>query len=245
MKSWAMSCGLPTILLLLVMLASAQDAETLSRATSYEPLMIAAGKRHGVDPRLIWAVAYLETRFRPEQVSRAGARGMMQFMPATANRYGLKNPHDPASSIDAAARYLRDLQAMFAHRIDLVLAAYNSGEYTVMAFRDGRRLVLSNGKILNPNGIKTGGVPPYRETCGYVRSGVALYLGLAARNDFGPINRSSLRLQDELKAEGAEDPVPEEVIELKQGSIYVVKELAPADTPILPQSSATRSIYSQ
>lgn len=55
----------------------------------------------------------------------------MQFMPDTAKRFGLKNPHDPKEAIDAAARYLRDLLKRFGGRLDLALAAYNSGEGTV------------------------------------------------------------------------------------------------------------------
>ncbi len=84
----------------------------------------------------------------------------MQFMPATALRYGLVDAHDPAQAIDAAARYVRDLSRRFNGDIRLVLAAYNSGEGTVEAYRDGRRLVLPNGKIINPGLLKTGGVPP-------------------------------------------------------------------------------------
>src|SRR5262249_33845225 len=160
-----------------------QDAETLRRAEQYEPLMMEAGARRGVDPRLLWTIAYLETRFRPDQVSRVGARGMMQFMPATATRLGLRDPNQPADSIDAAARYLRKLQAMFGHRLDLILAAYNAGEEAVAAYRDGRKLLLSNGKMINPQGIKTGGVPPYRETRDYVNDGIALYLRLAERRE--------------------------------------------------------------
>src|SRR5262249_48687218 len=160
-----------------------QDAETLRRAEQYEPLMIEAGARQGVDPRLLWTIAYLETRFRPDQVSRAGARGMMQFMPATATRLGLRDPHQPADSIDAAARYLRKLQAMFGHRLDLIPGGYKGVEETVMEYRDGRILPLSNGKMINPQGIKTGGVPPYRETRSYVTSGIALYLRLAERRE--------------------------------------------------------------
>jgi len=66
----------------------------------------------------------------------------------TARRYDLRDPFDPCAAIDAAARYLRDLQDMFDHRLDLMLAAYNAGEYTVLAFRDGRQLTLSDGRII-------------------------------------------------------------------------------------------------
>jgi soluble lytic murein transglycosylase-like protein len=98
----------------------------------------------------------------------------MQFMPDTASRYGLSNPHDPQQAIDAAARYLRDLLRKFGGRTDLALAAYNAGEGTVESFRTGRALVLPTGKVVNSRGQITGGIPPYRETQQYVRSIIAL-----------------------------------------------------------------------
>jgi hypothetical protein len=93
----------------------------------------------------------------------------MQFMPDTAVRYGLRNPHDPKTAIDAAARYLRDLLKKFDGRIDLAVAAYNAGEGAVESFRTGRPLLLRSGKIINPHQFVTGGVPPYRETQNYVK----------------------------------------------------------------------------
>jgi len=101
----------------------------------------------------------------------------MQFMPDTAARYGLTNPHDPEAAIDAAARYLRDLLQKFGGRIDLALAAYNSGEGAVESFRTGRPLVLRTGKIINPRGVITGGIPPYSETQSYVNSILKLSFG--------------------------------------------------------------------
>jgi soluble lytic murein transglycosylase-like protein len=88
----------------------AQNVNASKRARSYEPLIVAASIKHRVDPRLLWTVAWLESRFQPNVISSAGARGMMQFMPATARRYGLSDPFDPAQAVDAAARHLRDLQ---------------------------------------------------------------------------------------------------------------------------------------
>jgi Transglycosylase SLT domain len=224
---------------------TAQDAETLKRAVVYEPLMIAAGKHYGVDPRLIWTVGYLETRFRHYDdrgriiTSRAGAKGMMQFMPMTARRFGLDDPHKPADSIDAAARYLRQLQSLFNHRLDLVLAAYNAGQHAVMAFRDGRRLILSNGKILNPNGIRTGGVPPYRETYAYVKNGVAQYLRLiGATGETQVVRHKRLVIPQRVRLERTE-PLPNEIAELKQGSIYIVT----SDTPHKSTEHSAGSIY--
>jgi len=144
-----------------------------AKARRFEPFILGSAKKHGVDPRLLWTIAWLETRFEPNRVSRAGARGLMQFMPATALRYGLANPHDPIAAIDAAARYVRDLAARFGNRADLVLAAYNSGEETVDAYLTGRT-IKAGKKIINPTGIVTGGIPPYRETRAYVAQGLRL-----------------------------------------------------------------------
>jgi len=150
-----------------------------TRARVYEPLIASAAERHNVDPNLLWTIAYLESRFRHDAVSykngKPCAYGLMQFTDATALRYGLTNPHDPRESIDAAARFVRDLQARFGPRVDLILAAYNAGEGTVEAFRDGRTLVLPNNKMINPRGQRTGGIPTYAETRQYVARGEIIY----------------------------------------------------------------------
>lgn len=156
---------------------SATDA-VIMRAKLYEPLIISAARRHQIDPHLLWTIAYLESRFRQEAVSykngKPCAYGLMQFTVPTAVRYGLANPHDPQQSIDAAARYVRDLQSRFGPRADLILAAYNAGEGTVEAFRNGKTLDLQN-RVINPRGIRTGGIPPYRETRNYVALGSVIY----------------------------------------------------------------------
>src|SRR6185369_7186414 len=180
----------PAVLLILIALWSADvfaQAQKRSRTTNtwrtrakvYEPLIASAAERHNIDPNLLWTIAYLESRFRHDAVSykngKPCAYGLMQFTDATAVRYGLTNPHDPRESIDAAARYLRDLQTRFGPHIDLILAAYNAGEGTVEAFRDGRTLLLPNNKIINPQAQRTGGIPPYAETRQYVARGEVIY----------------------------------------------------------------------
>jgi soluble lytic murein transglycosylase-like protein len=142
----------------------------LERATQLEPLIIDSARRYGIDPRILRSLCFIESRFRLNAVSPKGARGPMQFIPETAARYGLKNPNDPKAAIDAAAHYLRDLLVRFNGRLDLALAAYNAGEGTVESFQTGRPLRLANGKIINPRGVITGGVPPYDETRNYVSS---------------------------------------------------------------------------
>ena len=130
----------------------------LTRAARYHPAIRTAAARYSVDPHLLWTIGYLETRFRPRCISPKGARGMMQFIPATGRRYGLvtrSDFDDPLRSIDAAARYVRDLNEMFGGRIDLVLAGYNAGEYAVINSRYR--------------------VPPYRETRSYVARGLLVF----------------------------------------------------------------------
>jgi hypothetical protein len=144
------------------------------RAKSLDPYFVDSARRYGIDPRILRVLCYLESRFRADAISPKGARGPMQFMPETAARYALINPHDSKTAIDAAARYFRDLLSKFDGRIDLAFAAYNAGEGTVEAFRNGRVLRLSNGKVINAGRSVTGGIPPYRETQNYLRLAIDL-----------------------------------------------------------------------
>jgi hypothetical protein len=107
------------------------------------------GARHGVDPYLIFCVMEQESHFSTRAVSPKGARGLMQLMPGTGARFGVRNPFSPGENIAAGTRYLKQLMNQFNGRVDLVLASYNAGEGAVVKF--GRR------------------VPPYRETRDYVR----------------------------------------------------------------------------
>jgi soluble lytic murein transglycosylase-like protein len=153
------------------------DFSIKQRAQSLDPYFLDSAKRYGIDPRILRVLCYLESRFRLTAISPKGARGPMQFMPETAARYGLNNPHDPKAAIDAAARYFRDLLRKFDGRIDLAFAAYNAGEGAVGAFKNGRALRLSNGKVINAARLVTGGIPPYRETQNYVRLATNLLRG--------------------------------------------------------------------
>ena len=115
------------------------------------------GARFGVDPYLIFLVMEHESHFNARAVSPVGARGLMQLMPGTAARFGVRNSHDPAQNLMGGTRYLKELLRRFDGRVDLVLAGYNAGEGAVMKY--GRR------------------VPPYRETRNYVRRISAKYQG--------------------------------------------------------------------
>lgn len=204
------------------------------RARIYEPFIKAAAHKHGVDPRVLWTIAFLETRFRPELVSPMKARGLMQFMPETARRFNLSNPHDAAAAIDAAARYVNVLTTRFDGKLELVLAGYNAGEGTVESYRDGRSLRTSKGKVINPRRIKTNGVPPYRETILYVKRGLLVFNRVTTAGVFSPeliatarplrVASLTVSLADqvlidrELKGLGA-TPATVLYSELKQGAI--------------------------
>ncbi|MBA3632482.1 MAG: lytic transglycosylase domain-containing protein [Acidobacteria bacterium] len=156
----------------------------IERARFFEPTISRIAAEEGVDPYLLWTIAYNETRFRPWLVSPAGAQGLMQFIPATAVRFNLPNPYQPEPAIKAAARYVRFLQNRFGGRIDSILAGYNAGEGAVDAFLTGRT-IRAGKKIINRRGIKTiGGVPPYRETVAYVARGLVVYRLLRMRQIF-------------------------------------------------------------
>ncbi|HZI60546.1 MAG TPA: lytic transglycosylase domain-containing protein [Pyrinomonadaceae bacterium] len=107
------------------------------------------GSKYNVDPYLIFLVMEQESHFNTHAVSPKGARGLMQLMPGTAARFGVRRSHDPAQNISGGTRYLRELLNRFNNRVDLVLASYNAGEGAVAKF--GNR------------------VPPYSETRNYVK----------------------------------------------------------------------------
>jgi soluble lytic murein transglycosylase-like protein len=98
----------------------------------YERPIARAAQHYNVSATLLAAQLYQESHFNPFAVSGAGARGIAQFMPGTAAAYGLHNPFDAASAIDAQARLMRDLLRRFA-AIPLALAAYNAGPVPVAA----------------------------------------------------------------------------------------------------------------
>jgi hypothetical protein len=130
---------------------------TAASAPPYTDLFAAAAQKYGVPASLLSAVAKQESGYDPKAVSHAGAQGLMQLMPGTAQRLGVTDPFDPAQSVDGAARMLRDLTQRFGST-ELALAAYNAGPGAVLKYQ---------------------GIPPYPETQRYVRNVLSLMKGAA------------------------------------------------------------------
>jgi len=124
-----------------------------------DEIIVAAAARHGVEPLLLYSVMHQESAFNSQAVSPKGARGLMQLMPATAARFGVRNIFDPEQNIHAAAQYLRFLLDLFDGNVSLALAGYNAGEGAVKKYGYA--------------------VPPYPETINYVRKIKRRYTNLS------------------------------------------------------------------
>lgn len=112
-------------------------------------------EKYGVDSKLIKALVQQESGYNPNAKSKAGALGLMQLMPATAEGLGVKDPMDPQQNIEGGVKYVKSMLDRFNGNIILALAAYNAG----------------------PNAVKKyDGVPPYKETQNYVRNILKNYL---------------------------------------------------------------------
>jgi hypothetical protein len=127
----------------------------------YKGIVDATAKSHGIDPALVHAVISAESGYNPNAVSRRGASGLMQLMPDTARRYGVRNLFDPVENVRGGVSYLKDLLAMFNGDMRLALAGYNAGENAVI--RAGNR------------------IPPYAETAAYVPKVIDFYHRFRAR----------------------------------------------------------------
>jgi len=130
--------------------------------SKYDQLIIEAAKKFDVDAALVSAVIKAESDFNPREVSNKGARGLMQLMPSTAERFGVRNSFDAKANISGGVQYLRWLLDTFSGNADLAVAAYNAGEGNVWKYN---------------------GVPPFRETMTYLKR-VARTL-LSARSQTG------------------------------------------------------------
>ena len=135
------------------------DQSLMARATQYDSIIEKAALSAAVEPNLLRAVIVVESGFNSRAVSKRGAVGLMQLMPATAIRFGVSNPYDPKQNVHAGARYLKFLIDRFGQDVRLALAAYNAGEEAVD--RNGGR------------------IPQFAETMAYVPRVMKIYRMLA------------------------------------------------------------------
>lgn len=142
-----------------------------SGSNAIDKLIRTNGARFGVDPYLVFLVIEQESHFRPRVVSPKGAQGLMQLMPGTARRFGVKRPFDPVENIRGGTQYLKQLLVMFGGRVDLALASYNAGEGRVIQY--GHR------------------IPPFRETQDYVRKISKRYGSSGKKQAKSPIHAPS------------------------------------------------------
>jgi soluble lytic murein transglycosylase-like protein len=132
------------------------DAKTLAAGSAngdYADLIQSSAQKYQLDPDLIKAVISVESNFRSDAKSSAGALGLMQLMPGTARGLGVTNALDPAQNIEAGSKYLRQMLDGFGS-VELALAAYNAGPGNVK---------------------KYGGIPPFKETQNYVKKVLAKF----------------------------------------------------------------------
>jgi soluble lytic murein transglycosylase-like protein len=130
------------------------EFEFVKPSEAYEAIIQDAAREHQLDAHLIRAVMQTESAFHPFAVSRAGAEGLMQLMPALASEMGVSDSFDPRENIMGGARYLKRLLDYHNGNLDLALASYNAGPGNVERY---------------------GGIPPFRETRKYVKTIKALY----------------------------------------------------------------------
>jgi soluble lytic murein transglycosylase-like protein len=129
----------------------------------YSGIVETASRTYGVEGRLVHAVIWAESSYNPNAVSASGAAGLMQLMPETAKRYGVRNSFDPAQNIAGGVKHLKELLDQFDGNLELAVAAYNAGANAVI--RAGNR------------------IPSYPQTAAYVPKVIAYYhrLGVSVR----------------------------------------------------------------
>ena len=133
---------------------SSAAASGSATRNAYDALIRTSAARNGVDPALMKAMMHTESAFNPNARSPVGAQGLMQLMPATARRFSVGNPWNPAENIEGSAKYIAWLLRRFNNNVEHAVAGYNAGEGNV---------------------DKYGGIPPFRETRNYVQKVMSRY----------------------------------------------------------------------
>jgi hypothetical protein len=162
--------------------------------------------QYGVAPKLVAAIVAVESEFNPRAVSRRGAEGLMQLMPATAAYLEVEDPFDPRDNIDGGVRHLKRLMKRFHNDLPLVLAAYNAGEQAVINHR---------------------GIPPYRETRQYVVRVLRRYDREAAR--------AVAKQLAAPKKKPAPAPAPARVARAMYIAPETPMLVTPAASPVMPE----------
>jgi soluble lytic murein transglycosylase-like protein len=121
----------------------------------FSPTIERMAEQHDLPPHLLHAIIMVESAYDPQALSSAGAQGLMQLMPATANRFGVNDPYNPTQNIRAGATYMKLLLTLFKGDLSLALAAYNAGENAVKRYNNS--------------------IPPFKETQRYVKKVLGVY----------------------------------------------------------------------
>ena len=166
--------------------------------------------QHGVAPKLVAAIVAVESQFNPRAVSRRGAEGLMQLMPATAAILEVDDPFDPRDNIDGGVRHLKRLMKRFHNDLPLVLAAYNAGEQAVINHR---------------------GIPPYRETRQYV-------VRVLRRYDRDAARAVARQLAAPKKKPTPVPPAPPRVVRVMYVVPDAIVPAAPPPPPVMAEQPA-------
>ena len=140
---------------------ASSSASSSGSRNSYDSYILNSATRHGVDPALMKAMMHTESAFNPNARSPVGAQGLMQLMPATASRFKVSNPWNPAENIEGSAKYIAWLMRRFNNNVEYAVAGYNAGEGNVDKYK---------------------GIPPFKETRNYVKSVMSRYHSLYKNN---------------------------------------------------------------
>ena len=171
---------------------------------AYDQMIQSAAAQYGVSAGLIKAVMHTESGFNAAARSPVGAQGLMQLMPATAQRFNVKNVYDPQENINAGAKYLSWLLKRFDGNTQYALAAYNAGENNVK---------------------KYGGIPPFRETQDYVKKVLNRYQHLYANSEKLTLSNSKTASASPSTPSNSQNISPSDSIQLYDTSSAVKRQI--------------------